>query len=237
VQPDPTTGLPVLSVAVRLSVPFYSVPADAPQAGTTASGQPAPLLDTLSGKLTQAYAAVDPRLGHMVIWTAHAVFGGAGSEVRWYEIDPSGPSLEQSGMVTDPDTFYFFGSLAPDRAVDEGSARFGSNMVLGFNQSSATMDVQIAMVSKVGAENQSLPVVVKTSPGPYVTADCFTNDRGACRWGDYSSASPDPTPGKNVKTGRVWLTNEWNIASPDDNDIDWRTWNWMAVPRRHGRTK
>jgi hypothetical protein len=41
-------------------------------------------------------------------------------------------------------------------------------MVLGFNQSSTTIDVQIAMVSKRGAVPQSAPVVVQTSPGPYV---------------------------------------------------------------------
>ena len=119
------------------------------------------------------------------------------------------------------------------RAVDGTSARFGSNMVLGFNQSSTTIDVQIAMVSKFGAAPQSAPVLVKTSPGPNVDAYCFSSGRGACRWGDYSSASPDPTPG-TTHTGRVWLTNEWNVASTDDNDIDWRTWNWAAAPHAPG---
>lgn len=238
VQFDPTTESPLLSIAARLDVPSYSVPADAPQAGTTLSGEPAPLLDTLSGKLTQAYAAVDPRVGHVVVWTAHAVFGGAGSEVRWYEIDPSEPRVEQSGIVTDTalHTFFFFGTIAPDRAVDGNNARFGSNMVLGFNQSSTTADVQIAMVSKVEAASQSAPVLVKTSPGPNVDAYCFSSGRGACRWGDYSSAGPDPTPGTHG-TGRVWLTNEWNVASTDDNAVDWRTWNWAAEPRRAGGTK
>lgn len=234
-QPDLATGMPLLSAAARLDVPSYSTPADAPQAGTTANGQPAPLLDTLSGKLTQAYAAVDPRVKHMAIWTAHAVFGGAGSEIRWYEIDPSGPSLDQSGVVSDANLqmFFFIGSIAPDRANDGTSARFGSNMVLGFDQSSTTTDVQIAMVSKVGAHRQSAPFVVKSSPGPYITAECFESVRGACRWGDYSGASPDPAPG-TTRTGQVWLTNQWNLASTDDNDLDWRTWNWAAAPRSHG---
>jgi hypothetical protein len=231
VRPDPSTGFPLLSRAARLDVAAYSVPADAPQAGTTASGQPAPLLDTLSGKLTQAYGAIDPRVRHMAIWTAQAVSGGAGSEVRWYEIDPVRLRLDQAGVVSDPalHTFFFSGTLAPDRAINGRRGRFGSNMVLGFDQSSTTIDVQIAMVSKVGAKVQSAPVVVQTSPSPNVDANCF-GARGACRWGDYSSASPDPTPGKS-RIGRVWLTNEWNVASTDDNDIDWRTWNWVAAPR------
>jgi hypothetical protein len=102
-------------------------------------------------------------------------------------------------------------------------------MVLGFNQSSTTTDVQIAMVSKIEGAPQSAPVVVKSSPGPNVDAVCFSSGRGACRWGDYSSASPDPMPPSG--TGQVWLTNQWNVASKDDNDFDWRTWNWAASPR------
>jgi hypothetical protein len=42
---DDISGSPVLGAPApaRLAVPAYSVPADAPQAGLTASGQPAPL--------------------------------------------------------------------------------------------------------------------------------------------------------------------------------------------------
>ncbi|MES2353424.1 MAG: dockerin type I domain-containing protein [Pseudomonadota bacterium] len=232
VRPGAAAGPPLLSSAARVNVPEYLIPVDAQQAGTTTSGEPAPLLDTGSGKLTQAYAAFDPRLGHIAIWTAHAVYGGAGSEIRWYEIDPSQRRLDQSGVITDPsaNTFFFYGSIAPDRAVHGTTARFGSNMVLGFNQSSATTDVQIAMVSKTGAAPQSASVVVKSSPGPNIDFNCFNNDRGACRWGDYSSASHDPTPPNN--TGQVWLTNEWSVGSGDDNDYDSRTWNWVATPGR-----
>jgi len=224
VQRDPGTGAALLSAPARLDVPSYSMPADAPQAGTTTTGQPAPLLDTGAGKLTQAYAAFDPRLGHVAVWTTQTAFGGAGAEVRWYEIDPSGPRLDQSGVVTDPQfrTYFYYGSIAPDRAVEGTSSAFGSNMVLGFDQSSTTTDVQIAMVSKVGAAAQSAPVVVKTSPGPNVTG------ASPNRWGDYSGASPDPTP-VTTTTGVVWLTNQWNIASTGDGDPDWRTWNWAAT--------
>jgi len=51
---------------------------------------------------------------------------------------------------------------------------------------------------------------------------CTTDPNiGACRWGDYLGASPDPNPG--VK-GQVWLTGEWNTSTL------WQTWNWPTTP-------
>lgn len=46
-------------------------------------------IDTGDGRLPQAISAIDPaRAGALAIWTSHTVSGGAGSMVRWYEIDP-----------------------------------------------------------------------------------------------------------------------------------------------------
>jgi hypothetical protein len=78
-----------------------------------------------------------------------------------------------------------------NRAVDGTSARFGSNMVLGFDQQSTTIDVQIGMVSKVGAKPQSAPVVVKTSPGPNVDGICFSSGRGPA--GGVTTPVPAPS--------------------------------------------
>jgi hypothetical protein len=227
---DPVTGgIEGVAPPKALPVAPYSIPADAQQAGTTAAGEPAPLLDTLSGKLTQAYAAVDPRFGHVAIWTAHTVFGGAGSEVRWYEIDPAGIRLDQHGVVSDPQLYTFYGTIAPDRAIVGSKHRFGSAMVLGFDRSSSSRDVEIAMISKVGRKPQTSPLVITSSPGPNVDSSCVTSGRGACRWGDYSGASPDPVLSSGP-VGEVWLTNEWNVASVTDDDLDWRTWVWAAAP-------
>ena len=219
-----------LSAPASVAVPTYRTPPNAPQAGTTSSGSPAPYIDTLSGKLTQAYSSFDPRFGNIAVWTAHTVAGGAGSELRWYEIDPADLTLDQWGEVSDPTLYAFNGAIAPDRAVDGSQALFGSAAVLGFSTSSATSFPAVQMVSKVADNPQSGFVLVTQSPGPNVDFNCFQPTRPACRWGDYSGAAPDPVASADSTTGVVWLSNQWNVASVTDDDVDWRTWNWTARP-------
>src|SRR5437667_12799037 len=91
-----------LSAPASVAVPTYRTPPNAPQAGTTSSGSPAPFIDSLSGELTQAYSSFQPRFGYISFWAASTVAGGAGSEVRWYEIDPADLTLDQWGEVSDP---------------------------------------------------------------------------------------------------------------------------------------
>jgi hypothetical protein len=212
-------GSPVLSGPTTIGVAPYSVPAAAPQAGTTAT------IDTLDSRLEHAVAGVDPRLGVTAVWTAHAVFGGAGSEERWYEVRTDGtPSIAQSGVVTSPSQFVWNGAVSPDRADNgSGTTANGSNMVLGFSTSSTTADPAIQMVSKRGSAAQSGWVLVHQSPGPNVDFSCSPT----CRWGDYSGATPDPDP---TVGGRVWLSGEWNVAATDGSSTVWRTWNWSAAP-------
>jgi hypothetical protein len=69
-------------------------------------------------------------------------------------------------------------------------------------------------------------VLVKQSPGPDIDFTCLQT----CRWGDYSGATSDPAASLSGTRGRVWLTNEWNVASATDKDVDARTWIWSAVP-------
>jgi hypothetical protein len=86
------------------------MPASAPQPGVTA------VIDTMDTRLTHAVAAYDPNLGATAVWTAHTVFGGAGAEGRWYEINVGGtPSLAQSGTVSDPNLFVWNGAISPNR--------------------------------------------------------------------------------------------------------------------------
>jgi hypothetical protein len=60
-------------------------------------------------------------------------------------------------------------------------------------------------VSKKGSNNQSGQVAVKSSPGPIAGFDCSDADQGdPCRWGDYASATPDPS-----NSSRIWNVSEW----------------------------
>ncbi len=212
-----------ISGPTTVSVPSYDVPASAPQAG-------GPTLDTLDGRLTRAVSGIDPLYGNtMAVWTQHAVFGGAGSEERWYEIDPAAGTVLQSGKASSPSLYVWNGAVSPDRAVNGGATAYGGNMVMGFNTSSPSTPSAIQMVTKVGAAPQSSFVMVKQSPGPNNDYSCASPFGPPCRWGDYSGASADPTPDLACPTGGVWLSGEWNVASADPSGTDWRTWNWQAL--------
>ena len=109
-----------------IPIPTYAIPPPADQPGSPAS------IDTLDARLTQGVSAVDPRFpGKVAIWTQHTVLGGGGAQVRWYEVDPIGLALFQSGVATDPLLDVFNGAISPDRANNGASQAYGSNMVMG----------------------------------------------------------------------------------------------------------
>ncbi len=212
-------GNPTLSGPYSVSVPLaYSVPADAPQQGVTA------VLDTMDTRLTHAVAAYDPNLGATAVWTAHTVYGGAGAEDRWYEINVGGtPTLAQWGRVTDSSLYVWNGAISPDRANDGTTGSFGGDMVMGFNTSSSATFPSIQMVSKKGSAAQSAWVPITQPTGANVDFTCGPT----CRWGDYSGATPDPVASAS---GHVWLSGEWNVPMTDGSATVWRTWNWAAQP-------
>ena len=186
----------------------YDAPPNAPQSGNSVR------IDTLDGRLTQAVAATDT--GHndkFALWTQHTVSGGAGSKVRWYEIYPSDPKLIQNGSVSNSSKYDFDGAISPNRAVNGSDKSGGKNMVLNFVASSGSSFPAIKMVSKKGGNSQSGQVAVKQSPGPIAGFDCSGSGGGGepdgtssqlCRWGDYASATPDPS-----NSSRIWNVSQW----------------------------
>jgi hypothetical protein len=204
-----------------ISVPGFSIPANAPQSGT------ANVLDTFDARLTQGVSAIDPARGtsgRVALWTQHTVAGGAGSQVRWYEIDPAAHALFQSGRASSSSLFSFNGGISPNRAVHGTTREFGSDMAMTFNTSSSSTHPAIKVVSKLGGASQSAPVTVKTSPA---SLDDYTCSTGICRWGDYAGATPDPAPPSG--SSRVWMVNEW-VLSPSPSPADWGSWNFAVTP-------
>jgi hypothetical protein len=216
------SGIPVPSITgpTNVAVPAYSMPANAPEKGSSF------LLDTLDGRFEAAVAAVDPgHSGSVAVWTAHAVFGGAGVEERWYELDAGGGgSLLQSGVATSSSLFIWNGAISPDRNGTTGG--FGGSMAISVSTSSATDYPAIQFVTKAGAGPQSALTNLVQSNGPNVDFSCDTTT--PCRWGDYSGASPDPAP--SATAGKVWLANQYNVASGTTSDTDWRTWVFGVTP-------
>ncbi len=220
-NPDGTAN--IQTVGTPVAVPSYTCPPNAPQGG-------AHLIDTLDGRLLNAMSGADPdHGGALALWTAHAVFGGAGSESRWYEIDVANATLFQMGTITNPNLYVFNPGVSSDRAAGGTVHVFGNSMVAGFTTSGVSAFPAVQMVSKIGANPQSAFVLVKQSPGPDEGFDCF--QLGFCRWGDYAGASPEPLPPTFIQpTGKVWLTNEWDNGLTNPSAATWRTWNWRATP-------
>ena len=209
-------GIPIPNIAgpTNVLVPTYAMPANAPQQGSPY------LLDTLDGRFEAAVAATDPgHGGQIALWTAHAVFGGAGTEERWYEIDPTAGSLFQSGAATSSSLFIWNGAISPDRANNGTSASFGDSMAMSVSTSSAGTFPNISIIWKKGANSQSPVTSLVQATGPNVDSSC--SDTSPCRWGDYSGASPDPAA--TGTTGTIWLANQYNVASGTASDTDWRT--------------
>jgi hypothetical protein len=215
-------GIPVPSISgpTNVPVPSYAMPSSAPQNGSSY------LLDTLDGRFEAAVAADDPAHANApAVWTAHAVFGGAGAEERWYEIDPAAGSVLQSGSVSGGSLFVWNGAISPDRANNGSSGAFGDSMAMSVSTSSATTYPAIQFVSKHGAGAQSALTNLVQANGASVDLSCSTST--PCRWGDYSGASPDPAASGS---GKVWLANQYNLAGGTTSSTAWRTWIFGVTP-------
>ena len=213
--------IPAVSGPTNVTVPSYSIPSSAVQQGSSN------LIDTLDGRFEAAVAAVDPGHGNRVaVWTAHSVFGGAGAEERWYELDPAAGSLLQSGTVSDPSLFVWNGAVSPDRANTGSSGTFGDSMAMSVSTSGAASYPAIQFVWKQGSGAQSALTNLVQSSGADVDFSCSSTT--PCRWGDYSGASPDPSATGSV--GTVWLGNQYDLAGGSASSTAWRTWLFAVTP-------
>ena len=187
---------PVLVADGDISVGTFAIPASVPQPGTTYQ------VDSLDGRLTQAVAHFDPRIGAEAYWTQHTIAGAGGrSVVRWYEFAPSlTPSIVQQGVVSNATDFIWNAAISPSIV--------GSDAAIFYNRGSAS---QLAVI---GAQSRTSSTPTGTmDPGEVLLGTSSAADQenafqgnctpSACRWGDYSGASPDP-----ANPGVVWGSNQ-----------------------------
>jgi hypothetical protein len=214
----------IQTTGASVSVAAYKVPASAPQQGTTFK------LDTLDTRNTQAVSAIDPTHASAVgLWTQHTILGGAGAQVRWYEINPATHTVIQTGQLSSPSLFIFNGAVSPDRRVNGASALFGGDMVMDVNTSSAATLPAVKVASKIGANPISALVNLATSTSPDTGFDCIRN-HGLCRWGDYAAATPDPASPTTAATGQVWGTSMLGAPGGSSSSSGWTTQNFGIKP-------
>jgi len=129
---------------------------------------------------------------HESLVANHTVRGGALAGVRWYEIRSprSSPFVFQQGTVVDPDTSFWMGSIAMDKA---------GNIALGFSASSQSLDPSVFLVGRAPSDPPGTvagPMVLVTGGGVQL--------RSFKRWGDYSSMAIDP-----ADDCTFWYTQEY----------------------------
>ena len=217
-----TAVIPATGASVPVSA--FKIPAAAPQKGTSN------LLDTLDARNTQAVLATDPAHGGVTaLWTQHAVFGGAGSQERWYEINPATHTLIQNGTITSASLFTFDGAVSSDRRVNGASSMFGGDMVIGVVQSSATTLPADKVASKIGAGAISPLTTLATSTAADTGFDCI-QDNGTCRWGDYAATTPDPAAPTTGSAGEVWGSSMLSASGGSASSSGWTTRNFAINP-------
>jgi hypothetical protein len=219
-----TATIPATGTAVRVSA--YKIPAAAPQPGTAFK------LDTLDARNTQAVLAVDPaHRGVLALWTQHTVFGGAGAEVRWYEINPATHSLIQHGAITSRSRFTFDAAVSPDRRVNGASRKFGGDMVIDVVQSSGTLRPVIEVASKIGFAAISGLRLIASSAASDTGFDCLMSGTAQlCRWGDYAAATPDPASPLTGRRGLVWGSSMLAAPGGGASSSGWTTRNFAVRP-------
>lgn len=189
---NPPLTSPTLNAIGSPDLGGWSAPPDAPSmSGST--------LDTLDGRLMNSVF----RNGH--IWTTHAINSGGRSAVRWYEIDPTIPDLNdrrvQSGTIDDPTRHYF----APGIATNANGS-----MIVGFTGSSSTQFAAAYVSGRKPTDTTGqtcVPVQIKAGEAGY------SDGGNPSRWGDYALTSIDPVNDidfwsivEYARAGNVWGT-------------------------------
>lgn len=172
----------------NITVPFYTVPADAPQPGTPR------LLDTLDARFQNASTQVGNRL-----FQVHTVAVGPFATPDFLELDTATNTVTQQGQFFATIVSQDFnpsiaanddGDIYVTWTVTEPGTRLGG----GTN----------AQVRFSGRRDADPPGVI--GPGtPLFTSPTFYN---LGRWGDYSAVTVDP-----LDSDRAWIVNE-TIINP-----------------------
>jgi hypothetical protein len=172
-----------------------------PQSGTSQQ------LDSLGDRLM--YRLAYRNYGdHEALVVNHSVTAGSSVGVRWYELRPSGSTLNvfQQGTYAPDSTYRWMGSIAMDHSGDMG---------LGFSTSSSSVHPGLRYTGRLASDPAgTMPQgesTIITGPGSQTGSVL----QPLSRWGDYSEMTVDP-----ADDCTFWYVNEY---LPSNGSFNWST--------------
>jgi len=223
VSRNSSTGNPSFLAVRSVTVPTYSIPPSARQPTFTQ------VIDTSDTRMQQAVMARNPaRSGTpLSLWTQQTIANGTtGSQIQFYEIDPTfaSPILRRSGTIASASGFLFNASISPDRRVDGGTSAFGGSFVIDYSVSRPANPPLVPRIVAGSSVNGAALTfqLVRNGTTAYRDFSCAGSGQ-RCRWGDYSGATPDPRPATAGKSA-VWITNQLSTGGTSTAQANWATW-------------
>ena len=146
------------------------------------------------------------------IWAAHAVEGpaaGTNSGIRWYQINEATNTVQQTGVIEDPNVDFHEPSIAVNNA---------GHVVIGYTCSGPNLAASVC--ASVGTTAGG---VTTFQPSAIVFAGSGTYYRDFCtppgcsernRWGDYSATVVDPSD-----PGTFWIFQEYTAQDAGNVDV------------------
>lgn len=130
------------------------------------------------------YRPLDAEYRNGSVWFSHTLAcnpgGGTVDCVRWAQIDPTGPTIQDAGVFSSNGVYRWF----PDLAVNDCD-----DMLIGYSRSSTSTFASAYVNARLGTDppgTVGTEIVLKDGDTHYDQASDPT------RWGDYSGAAQDP---------------------------------------------
>ena len=134
------------------------------------------------------------------LWVSHTSPNAAAtrSEIHWYEIDPTGPVVLQSGQIADPTRCYFYSAIQPDGQGNVAVVMSGVDATI---YPSAFYAARLASDPLGGMRSVA---VLRAGLSNYDQAFGGRN-----RWGDYGGIAADPV------SDLIWMFHEYATGTPN----------------------
>jgi len=127
------------------------------------------------------------------LWMSHTSPDGTGlSEIHWYEIDPTGPTVLQSGQIGDTDRCYFYSAIQPDAQGNVAVVMSGAGPTI--------YPSAFYAVRRAGDPPGTMRPVAELRAGLGSYDQVFN---GRNRWGDYGGIASDPV------SDMIWMFHEY----------------------------